>query len=250
MLLQWSGQRTGGGFPTGSTGNQLAASSAAWLPKAQRGGALLSDAHQAFVGRGQVFRVSRVVCCAAAVIVCGLAGCAPFTPSDAPGSDNTEPIPAVPSAMIPVSQQQAQDTVLALLQKAVNVLPPGSALDGSRYRVGRMDRYCEDDPAGMSSAVHIEDWRDVELPAGADAAAVIVQAGEVWRHWGRRVVEREGFGKPNRFGYSPDGYVLHLEARNSSDDGPLLIGSPPCYPSGLRSDTTRNPSLISQVPAR
>lgn len=133
---------------------------------------------------------------------------------------------------------------MELLQKTVDVLPAGSSLDGSRYQVGTMDRYCENDPAGTTSAVHVEDWRDVQLTNDVDADAVITQTADIWRQWGWRVIERDGFEKPNRFGYTPDGYVLHLEARDRG--GPLLIGSSPCYPNGLQADTPRNPTLITQ----
>lgn len=147
---------------------------------------------------------------------------------------------------MPASQQEAQDTILAMLQKTVDALPAGTVLDGSRYRVGTMDRYCDNDPVGTASAVHVEDWRDVKLASDLDPDAVIAQTADVWRHWGWHVIERDGFDKPNRFGYSPDGYALHFEARNSTD--PLLIGSSPCYSNGLHTDTPRNPAMITQQP--
>lgn len=159
-----------------------------------------------------------------------------------------EPTPAVPSPKIPASQQEAQDTVLRYLQQTLDVFPPGSSLDGSRYRIGRMDRYCEDDPAGADSPVHVEDWRDVKLPPGTDFNALISHTGEIWKQWGWQVIERDGFEKPNRFGYTPDGYVLHLEARNKVGATPFLIGSSPCYPGSLRGDIPRNPPLIKQPP--
>jgi hypothetical protein len=157
-----------------------------------------------------------------------------------------EATPTVPNPKIPASQQEAQDTVLRLLQETANVMPPGTSLDGSRYRIGKMDRSCEDNPAGPDSPVHIEDWRDVKLPPGTDFDTVIAQTGDFWTQWGWQVVEREGFEKPNRFGYTPEGYVLHLEARNNAGAGPLLIGSSPCYPGSLRADTPRNPPLVNQ----
>ena len=107
-----------------------------------------------------------------------------------------EATPTVPNPKIPASQQEAQDTVLRLLQETANVLPPGTSLDGSRYRIGKMDRSCEDNPAGPDSPVHIEDWRDVKLPPGTDFDTVIAQTGDIWTQWGWQVVEREGFEKP------------------------------------------------------
>ena len=159
-----------------------------------------------------------------------------------------EATPTVPNPKIPTSQQEAQDTVLRLLQETANVLPAGTTLDGARYRIGRMDKYCEDDPAGPDSPVHVEDWRDLKLPPGADFNQIIAQTGTFWEQWGWQVIERDGFEKPNRFGYTPDGYILHLEARNNAGAAPLLIGTSPCYPGNLRADIPRNPPVIAQSP--
>lgn len=75
-----------------------------------------------------------------------------------------EATPTAPNPKIPTSQQEAQDTVLRLLRDTANMLPAGTTLDGSRYRIGRMDEYCEDDPTGPNIPVHVEDWRDLNLP--------------------------------------------------------------------------------------
>lgn len=74
-----------------------------------------------------------------------------------------EATPTAPKPRIPTSQQEAQDTVLRLLRDTANMLPAGTTLDGSRYRIGRMDEYCEDDPTGPDFPVHVEDWRDLNL---------------------------------------------------------------------------------------
>ena len=147
-----------------------------------------------------------------------------------------ESTPVAGNAKGPASQQQAQDTVLDYLRQTVDTMPAGTVLDGTRYRIGKLTRYCEDDPRGPDAPVHIEDWRDVNLPPGADFDAVIAQTGETWKKWGWHVIEREGFEKPNRFGYTPDGYVLHLEARNNVGATPFLIGSSPCFPGSARRD--------------
>lgn len=125
-------------------------------------------------------------------------------------------------------------------------MPAGTTLDGTRYRIGKMTRFCEDDPRGPDAPVHIEDWRDVRIPPGNDFDGVIAQTGETWRGWGWHVIERDGFGKPNRFGYTPDGYVLHLEARSSVGAAPFLIGSSPCFSGNLRRDLEANPPVIEQ----
>lgn len=174
----------------------------------------------------------------------------PSVPSGAtiiPGGP-MESTPVVQNPKIPASQQEAQDTVLRYLQQTVNALPRGSSLDGTRYRIGKMDRHCEDDPSGPDAPVHVEDWRDVNLPPGADFDAIISAVGEIWQQWGWQVIERDGFEKPNRFGYSPDGYVLHLEARNNAKATPFLIGSSPCYSGNLRQNIPRNPPVITHEP--
>ncbi|WP_236054742.1 hypothetical protein [Mycobacterium sp. SM1] len=118
--------------------------------------------------------------------------------------------------MIPTSQQQAQDTGLRYLQQTLDILPAGSDLDRTRYRIRKMTRYCANDPSGPDAPVHVEVWRDVNLPAGTDFDAMISRTGQIWQQWGWQIIERAGFEKPNRFGYTPDGYVLHLEARNAA----------------------------------
>lgn len=154
------------------------------------------------------------------------------------------PVPASPK--VPATQQEAQDTVVRYLQQTVDALPKGTSLDGSRYMIGDGTTFCEDNPDGPSAPVHVEDWRDMTLPPGADVAATIAQTGEIWKSWGWEVLERDGFSKPNRFGYAPDGYVLQIEARPDPTQAPSLIGSSPCFSGDLRSDDVRRPALIRQ----
>jgi len=101
------------------------------------------------------------------------------------------PVPADPK--IPTSQQEAQDTVLRYMQQTIDALPEGFSLDGTRYMVGDGTAYCEDDPAGRDAPVHVEDWRDMKVPAGTDVNALIAQVGGIWEQWGWDVIERDGF---------------------------------------------------------
>lgn len=159
------------------------------------------------------------------------------------------PVPASPK--IPASQQEAQDTVLRYLQQTVNALPKGSSLDGTRYITGGDTRYCEDDPSGPDAPVRFSDWRDIKTPPEfVDFNALIDQVGELWKSWGWEVLEREGFEKPNRFGYAPDGYTLQITASYPSTYPPGIIGASPCFPGNLkRDDIPRNPPVITQEPA-
>ncbi|MCV7152431.1 hypothetical protein [Mycolicibacterium pyrenivorans] len=159
-----------------------------------------------------------------------------------------EQIPVPPNPKTPASQQEAQQTLLEYLQRTVDALPAGTRLDGSRYVVGDGTNYCEDHPSGPDAPVRVEDWRDIKPAPGADFDAIVIQTGEVWKQWGWQVIERDGFSKPNRFGYAPDGYILQIEARPDPAYPPSLIGSSPCFPGNLRGDADRNPVTIEQSP--
>ncbi|SCX11122.1 hypothetical protein SAMN02799620_01514 [Mycolicibacterium fluoranthenivorans] len=89
----------------------------------------------------------------------------------------------------------------------------------------------------------------MSLPSGTDFSAIIKGSGDVWKQWGLQVLERDGFTKPNRFGYAPDGYLLQIEARRDSTYPPSLVGSSPHFSGKLRSPNVTKPSLISQSPA-
>jgi hypothetical protein len=172
----------------------------------------------------------------------------PPVPSGAtliPG-DPMEPTPTAASPKIPASQQEAQDTVLRYLQQTVDALPKGTVLDGSRYRVGDGTAYCEDDPADENAPVELEDWRDMTLPPGTDFNALIAETGEVWKSWGWQVIERDGFVKPNRFGYAPDGYKLQIESRDDPKQPPSITAVSPCFPGNLRDSNVRRPLTIEQ----
>ncbi|SIJ22988.1 Uncharacterised protein [Mycobacteroides abscessus subsp. abscessus] len=158
-----------------------------------------------------------------------------------------EPTPKVANPKIPANEKEARDTVLKYLQMSVDALPQGSSLDGARYVVGTGTTYCDDEPKDHSSPIHFEDWRDINLPPGTNFNAIISHLGDVWKQWGWQVLERDGFTKPNRFGYAPDGYTLQIEARPDSKFAPSLIGASPCFPGDLRDDSLpRNPTVISQ----
>lgn len=159
--------------------------------------------------------------------------------------DNT---PVVPSPKIPASQQEAQDTVLRYLQQTVDALPEGSSLDGSRYISGGDVRYCEDNPSGPEAPVKFTDWRDIQMPP-TDYNAVVAQVGDLWKSWGWQVTERDGYEKPNRFGYAPDGYVLQIAASYPPIYPPTIIAASPCFPGTLRRDgIPRNPPVITRQP--
>jgi hypothetical protein len=59
------------------------------------------------------------------------------------------------------------------------------------------------------------------------------------------VTERDGFYKPNRFGYAPDGYSLKIEARYRADYPPSLAGVSPCFPADMPKDRSPFPMILS-----
>ncbi|AWG55036.1 hypothetical protein [Mycobacteroides abscessus] len=158
-----------------------------------------------------------------------------------------EPIPTAKNPKIPTSQQEAQDTVLRYLQDTLNALPKGSTLDGTRYSLGRVIE-CDDNDTRPNAPVHFEDWRDIKLPAGTDFNAIINQVGELWKAWGWQVLERDGFNKPNRFGYAPDGYSLDIQASGQSDYAPSMSGGSPCFSGALQDKNSLDgPAVITQT---
>lgn len=156
------------------------------------------------------------------------------------------PVPASPK--VPTSQQEAQETVVRYLQQTIDALPKGTTLDGTRYAIGDGTAHCDDNPSGPDAPVHVEDWRDMTLPPGTDFNAIIAQTGDIWKQWGWQVIERDGFSEPNRFGDALDGYTLQIEARPDLKYPPSLVGSSPCFPGDLRSDTVSRPAIIQQKP--
>lgn len=158
-----------------------------------------------------------------------------------------ERTPSASSPKVPASQQEARDTVLRYLQQTVDGLPKSSTLDGTRYG-GSRTFYCDDEPVDENSPVRFEDWRDVRLPAGAITSEVVSQIGDVWKSFGWQVIERDGFPKPNRFGYPPDGYSLQITARDDPSQAPSVIAVSPCFPGNLKDDSVPNtPPLLSQT---
>lgn len=139
--------------------------------------------------------------------------------------------------VVPASQQQAQDTVLGYLKHTLQTLPPGTVFDRSRYP-GSGNTPCNDEATGIPPN-EFSDIRDAVFPPGTDLNAIAARIGDVWQRWGWRVLERDGFNRPNRFGYAPDGYSLHMVAAHASGHPPTITGVSPCFPGELvRNDIT------------
>jgi hypothetical protein len=144
----------------------------------------------------------------------------------------------------PTSQQQAQDTIIGYLKKTLQALPPGIALDANRYSGGTNTPPCQDVETGVSPN-SFTTIGDLQLPAGTTPDVVISTAGEAWKSWGWYVIERDGFYKPNRFGYGPDGYRLQMHAAAQPGYSPSLQADSPCFPADLPNDRRPFPMILT-----
>jgi hypothetical protein len=159
-----------------------------------------------------------------------------------------EHTPVAQSPKVPNSQQEAQDMVLGYLQKTINGLPPGTALDSSDAQ-GGSNLACDDNytgpgsgPTEYTAALHVVGTQ------GIAPAELIDRTGKLWQSWNLTVMERDGFEKPNRFAYAPDGYRLQIEAAYPANYSPTLTVISPCFAGDLRKDDIPFPKVIRQSP--
>jgi hypothetical protein len=145
--------------------------------------------------------------------------------------------------VVPASQQQAQDTIIGYLKKTLQVLPPGATLDATRYSGGTNTPPCKDVTSGVAPK-SFSTIGELNLPAGVDPVSVVAQLGDAWKSWGWYVIERDGFRKPNRFGHSPDGYILQILAKDPVTDPPTLKGDSPCFSGDLPDDRSPFPMVL------
>jgi hypothetical protein len=146
--------------------------------------------------------------------------------------------------VIPTSQQQAQDTVLGYWKKTLQELPAGTTLDATRYGGADSTAPCNDDIQGTPSK-DLSTIGELKLPPGTDPVAVVAKTGDIWKGWGWYVIERDGFRKPNRFGYAPDGYSLQIKAKDPTEYPPTLIAVSPCFPGDLPDDRDPFPMILT-----
>lgn len=147
--------------------------------------------------------------------------------------------------VIPQSQEQAQNTVLDYLRRTLAGLPSGTVVDGSRYLGPGLTSYCDDNDSGPTAPRRFDTIGELKAPTGSEAADLIAKVGETWSSWGWYVVERDGFTKPNRFGYGPDGYRLQIEAADQQGYPPAIQGSSPCYPGTIAREDIPIPVVIT-----
>jgi hypothetical protein len=145
---------------------------------------------------------------------------------------------------VPTSQQEAQDTVLEYLKKTLAALSPGVVFDAGRFGSAASTAPCNDAPLNTNPPKDFSATGDLTLPPGADASKLVAEVGDVWKSWGWWVFERDGMYKPNRSGFSPDGYELHIGVPGLPGP-PNLTGTSPCYPRDIARDDLPFPTTIT-----
>jgi hypothetical protein len=145
---------------------------------------------------------------------------------------------------VPATQQQAQDTVRKYLKNTLGALPPGVVFDASRYSGGTSAVPCNDAPGNTHPPVQFAATGDLKLPPGVDGEKLVAEVGDVWKSWGWWVFERDGMYKPNRSGFSPDGYELHI-GMPGLPGPPNITGSSPCFPHDVARDDLPFPTTIT-----
>ena len=147
-------------------------------------------------------------------------------------------------AMTPGSQEQVQHAVVDHLKRTLAALPPGTVLDATRFPGAGHNSYCTDGDSGPSAWMRFHTIGELALPQDGDATDTIATVGDIWRHWGWQVDERDGFRRPNRFGYGPDGYRLQIVAAAAPGHPPTLQASSPCFPRQIARDDIPIPQVL------
>lgn len=93
--------------------------------------------------------------------------------------------------------------------------------------------------------MHFQTIGNITVPGTTDTKHIIGQVRDIWRSWGWYVFERDGFKKPNQFGYAPDCYRLQIEAANPPTYPPTLQGSTPCFPGDIATDDVDYPPRLT-----
>ncbi len=148
--------------------------------------------------------------------------------------------------VVPRSEQEAHDTILGYLRRTLAVLPPGTVVDSDGYASSGQTAWCDDEPEDPTNApVHLQTVGDLKVPGDMDPKALIAKVADTWRSWGWYVFERDGFNKPNQFGYGPDGYRLQIEMANPPSYPPTLTAISPCFPGNLARDGVSFPAIVA-----
>ena len=177
------------------------------------------------------------------ILVTGCSRNAATEPTTHEGSTMTAatPAPGPPPGweveeVVPKTHQEARDTVVGYLQRTLAALGPGAVIDASRYLVAGTTSYCDDNDSGPNAPRYFTTLGEITDPAIRDGSQLVEKVGEIWRGWGWYVLEREGWGKPNRFGYTPTG--TSCTSRQRPNRGIRHRSRPPHRASPARSPAT------------
>jgi hypothetical protein len=149
-----------------------------------------------------------------------------------------------PKDIVPESQQQAQDAVISYLRRTLAALPAGTVIDAGRYAGAGHNSYCDDNDSSPTAPMRFHTIGELTLPAGSDGADLVKTTGDIWRSWGWYVYERDGFRKPNEFGYSPDGYRIQIVTAARDGYPPTVQASSPCFSRQIARDDIPVPELL------
>lgn len=176
----------------------------------------------------------------AAALSLAVAACGTHDPSTPSGTGGS-----TVNTVVPQSQQQAQDTVFGYLKRTIAALPPGTVLDASRLGTAGTTGYCDDNDSSPTAPRNFSTIGELKLPPGTDNVAAIAKVGDIWRSWGWRVIDRDGFRTPNQFGYGPDGYRLQIIAADPTTYPPTVNAISPCYPGTIAREDISFPIQIT-----
>lgn len=143
----------------------------------------------------------------------------------------------------PVSQQEAQDTVLGYFEMTLHALPSGTVIVATHYGGAETTGPCNGAVAGTDPPQEFSAIGQLETP-GPGSDRTIVAVGDTWKSWGWWVFERDDFRRPNRFGYAPDGYAFQIQVSDLPGYPPTVSAISPCYSHAAARDDAPFPAMI------
>jgi len=137
--------------------------------------------------------------------------------------------------------------VLEYLKQTLSALPPGTIIDATRYGSAGSTAPCNDALLNTNPFKDFAATGDLTLPPRVDTGKLIAEVGDIWTSWGWWVFERDGMYKPNRSGFSTDGYELHIGVPGPPGP-PNITGTSPCFPHDIARDDRPFPTTITAGP--
>jgi hypothetical protein len=119
----------------------------------------------------------------------------------------------------------------------------GTAFDTGDYSgTGDNNHFCDDKFSGPGKpSMNLGTAGDIAFPAGTSLCAMIVMTGDTSRSWGWYVYQRDGFEKPDQFGYAPMATTCRLWRPSPSTIRRPLVRHHPALGERSRGTTFRLP---------